>query len=268
MGFILPGTLSGRSGGFLNPGISSEGPGLVGDVTYWFRADTESFTDLSATILATDTDPVRAIRDKSGTSSTIIAVENDARRPTFEVAGANGKPNLSFDATDDRLFLAGASATEFEIERTQAFSLYIVVNPDGNEFLFRKDFLGPGWRYRINGLDIMFQIHNVIGVDGITVTSTTNKITAGSLHALIVTYDGSSLASGFNMYINSETGEVVNEGLDNALSTTVSASNLTIIDSPLGGDLPEWSLHGKELSAANVSTLMTNSSDRYGITIS
>jgi hypothetical protein len=270
MGFIFPGTLSGRSGGFLNPAISSEGPGLVSNLEFWFRADTECFTDLAGTIQAADGEFVRAIGDKSGNFGSVITVENDTRRPIYRDSGINSVPTLDYDGTDDRFLLAGASATVFELERTTAFSFFHVFNSSVSPGFFEKDGLGIGWEYYSTSQDVVFNIYNTNGVDGIRVVTTSNKIVNSTDIALIITKDTTAAASGFNIYINSTTGETVSNTLDNALSTTVSASNLILPErssARINGDGPEWSFHKKEFTAGDISTLMTYAGDRYGITI-
>lgn len=108
----------------LGGGLPGLAPNEVAGVNLWYDASTNVYTDEAATIPATDTDAVRAWVDRI--SAYKVTTQGTASAaPVLDSDGANGRPELEFDATNDKLYTAdnaadsylGTSNTEFLVVR-------------------------------------------------------------------------------------------------------------------------------------------------------
>ena len=130
-----------------------------------------------------------------------------------------GAGALMFDGTNDTVSMGTES--NYDFERTNSFSIeaWIKTNSAVAEVIFSKlDSSGPfsGYELRLNTSNkIDFVLNNTVTTNQISV-SATNIVNDGNWHYLTVTYNGSSLASGVNLYI---------DGVSQAL--TVNVNNLT-----------------------------------------
>jgi len=249
-----------------------EGPELVSDLVYRFKADTECFTDLAGSILALDGEFVRAIGDKSGNLSTIPTVLGDGGRPIFRASGINALPSLEYDGINDSFSILGASATPFEVDRLDPFSMFFIVNASANSYgLFTKITGNTGYEMRVLGGRIRVRLASS-GFGSIIKDTATTPVTNDVDHVILITYDGSGAASGFNAYIDSTTAESFQAPIfDNLTGTTISAGNFNIgniATSFINGDMPEHSFHDKEFTAGDISILTDYANTEYGITIS
>ncbi len=178
---------------------------------------------------------------------------------------------LSFDGVDD--YVDGGQVLDFE--RTDPFSVSVWFKKsqsghfDG--LVSRMDATGPnyrGWLLSIPGDDIVrFQLRST--ETSAMQVSTTQTVPVGVWTHITVTYDGSSLASGVEIYING-----VKQGLtveqDNLAGSTLAGStadfNIGARDDGVGsakGDIDEVRVYDRALGSDEVEALYNQYYETY-----
>jgi hypothetical protein len=162
-----------------------------------------------------------------GTNTSIGTCGGAAAEARFD--GATGKRNasLEFDGNDDYVDMGDQS--EFDWERTQAMTLEAWIKTSTNtgmSIVAKQDETLSGRGYELQfgsgGLFYM-QIINTYGSNGVEVRSTNDlNYDDGVWHHVVGTYDGTSAASGINLYFD---GKAV------AMTTSFSNINATILNS-------------------------------------
>jgi len=166
------------------------------------------------------------------------------------------------NGTTDEMVLANES--NFDFERTDPFSLVLFLKASGTgveDFLNKRDISGggsfPGWLLRfLDGAtsdDDLSLFFRGSGGDSIAVDVENVDIRNGVYRNIIMTYDGSSNASGVNMYIDGTLQTMVTS------VDTLSTSMLTNVAVQLGvrengsqffaGDMAEVTIYDVELTA-------------------
>ena len=150
-------------------------------------------------------------------------------------------------------------------ERTQAFSLvcWIKTSASGGSIISRRDgstaFKGLEFNNIAGQLEFNLTSNAVIS-NRIRIRTTASTFNNNVWYLAIVTYDGSSLASGINIYVNG-----INQTLDTPLFDNLTASILINIDCNVGarnngenfwnGKLDRPAIYNKELSQAEVTAI-------------
>jgi len=229
--------------------------GLVG---YW------SMDDATGTI-ATDSSILRNSATWSGSGG--------ANTTPSWAKGQRGYA-LNFDGTDDNLSLATES--NFDFERTQAFSVVSWVKPNvtrsgveaGYNIFSKLDHLTPfrGFEFgidwnqeaKLNKSTLKFFLINTFMTNFIDVNGNTD-LQNGIWYHLAVTYDGSSTASGTKMYIDGAS-EAVTANYNNLNATTL--NNITprigsrnAAGVYMKGSIDDVRVYNRELSATEIANL-------------
>jgi len=134
----------------------------------------------------------------------------DIGSPTF---GASGQIDgaIDFDGTDDNINMTD---TSFDFERTDSFSLSAWIKTDVGAPIIAKQLAGPtfnGYNFYAGASGIIVIIH---------VTAPTD-VTDGNFHHAVLTYDGSSSASGVKVYV---------DGSSESLTTVTDALTATMLN--------------------------------------
>ena len=184
--------------------------------------------------------------------------------PTY---GATGVINdcMSFDGTDDDISFGDV----LDFERTDPFSVSMWVNFDADssyEILISKIYHSAsplrGWEIQRDGSGkIIFQFISTWPTNAIDVISTTATIDAadGWTH-LLMTYDGSSSASGVTIYLDGSS-IALTTNKDTLSATTINTDSLLIGTREnlsgffFGGDMDEVGIWSRELTALEVLNL-------------
>lgn len=171
--------------------------------------------------------------------------------------------SFEFDGIDDYVDIGNAISFEY----TDSFSYSFWINPNavsGSDYLFSKYASGRGILMYLNspGTGNNFLYFNLYNTNsGSTATRKRIVLRTGSVIPpsvwtnVVITYDGSGLASGITIYKNgvSQTITVVQDNLQNQTILTeqnayISGNNFA--SSFYGGKQDEWAIFNTELSAA------------------
>jgi hypothetical protein len=173
--------------------------------------------------------------------------------------------SLDFDGVDDYINIGNAISYEY----TDAFSYSFWVKPDvvsGVKYLYSKYDSGRGilMYYNSSGAAtpafISFNLYNTNAGSTATrkriTTQTGNILTKGVWNNIVITYDGSGLGSGINVYKNgvSQTVTVTQDNLQNQTIVNTVDSYLCAfngISSFYPGGQDEFAIFNIELSAAD-----------------
>ncbi len=194
--------------------------------------------------------------------------------------GVTGKRNysLSFDGTDDYVSIVNES--NFDFERTNAFSVCSWVNPvndtDANHTIVAKmQDSSPftGWElmlYDTNASDsdgITFSLINTWSSNVLRVDAARNEIETGTWQHVCATYDGSSSTSGVSIYLNG-VSKTVNSVLNSLSSSILNSLNLEIGSRQGGrlmkGQIDDVRIYNYALSAAQVRNVYNGGAVRFG----
>jgi len=178
--------------------------------------------------------------------------------------------SATFDGTNEYLNAANATGPlSFGKASTFSFSMWVKISTSGTHHgVFSKLKDSPtnqGYEFRVTqttGRPIIDLVNTVVGNKQITVKLNTD-VTDGTWHHLVMTYDGTSLASGVELYLDSvkATGgnrTVVNDGLG-ALDFQTTES--LMIGSRRGaglfynGNMDEYSVWNVELTQTEINDL-------------
>jgi hypothetical protein len=166
--------------------------------------------------------------------------------------------SLQFDGVND--YLEGPLDSLFELERTQSFSFGfnvkpITINSGTSNMLLTKYSNPPSQGYFCSIFDtgvFRLDLQHFGGGNGISVR-TVQTLNTGQWYHLIATYDGSSSASGVNLYIDGVL-QSTTIGFDNLTDTIINSSvplriNTLITPSrPLNSETKLVRMWNKELS--------------------
>lgn len=169
-----------------------------------------------------------------------------------------------FNSSTDSL--STSSYTDFNFERTSPFSISSWLNvtslTSGSYILDREDsatLRGLVWFVQSDGkLRVQFGNNND-GSNCIYVDSTASQVSTGSWYHLVLTYSGSSAASGFTMYVNGSS--VATTTLFNNLSATTQNTQNLVIGNRVGGGndfsgtLDEFGVWSRAVTSGEVTSL-------------
>jgi hypothetical protein len=229
-------------------------PSVDGLVGYW------DFNDGAGTIA----------KDKSGQGNNGTLTLMDPA--TDWVAGKIGSNALDFDGSNDYVELGNVSALNFE--RTDSFSIGTWIKTTGvtsDQIIFSKqdnsgDVSNRGYVFHTDvsgtnariGLDLVSTWStNVIEVRSNTTTGTI--ISDNEWHYVVVTYDGSSSASGVNFYVDGTIEPM--ETVKDTLSATTQTSESVQISGREGsnivfnGSIDDVRIYNRALSASEITNL-------------
>lgn len=187
--------------------------------------------------------------------------------------GATGKINdcLDFEAGDGDYVTMG---NVFDFERTDAFSVSLWYKPESfvndSTYLYSKfdaDSPFPGYclrRTTTTTLSAQF-VNSFVVSNRIVKDFTSVTLTNGTWYHIVLTYDGSSGASGVKLYIDGSehtTATTVTDTLSSSISTTTpfNLGGRENSNSAFDGLLDEVAIFSEELSSTDVSDLY-NSGD-------
>ena len=204
-------------------------------------------------------DEYPTVKDHSGQGNdgVMINMTGNEITPTHPSFNQNA---VMFDNTNDYIELGNI----LNFERFDAFSIsaWVNINNSGNSIIFSKAINGTSRGYDFQyspGQKFRFALKNDGSVSNSIRVDTTNTFTGLGWHHVLVTYDGSSLASGVTIYLDSNS-ESLTIGSDNLSGTIVDSGNVNIgtrlsVPDPFDGSLDEISVWNKELSPTEVAEI-------------
>ncbi|BBO17612.1 conserved hypothetical protein [Candidatus Brocadia pituitae] len=181
-----------------------------------------------------------------------------------------GKINnaISFDGINDYVNISNESNFDFERSNSFSVSAWVKLTPvSGNDYMIiSKLDVAPtyrGWAFFIDGNDGSLRVHltNNWGTSSIIRKDSALSVTDNSWHHVAFTYNGSSLASGLNFYVDG----VLSNGTTyyNNLSATIlndvtpTLAAYTTGSSWLKGTIDEARVYNRALSAQEVLSLFS-----------
>ncbi len=247
---------------FSKAGVIPQPPNNLGLVGYW------SFEGVQDT----------SVDDYSGNGNTGTMTNMDAG--TDYVSGyKSGSTALDFDGTNDYVSILNEAG--FDFDRTDLFTLSVwLKQPSGvmGASLAKMANSHPyvGWSLGVNsnsvGVNdagkIVFQLINTWTSNTISVATTNDTyLNDGSWHHYVVTYDGSSSASGVKIYEDGVSLPVT-VGYDSLSSSILNDTAVTIGSRASGlfphqGGIDDVRIYSRALSASEVSLLYNRSATTY-----
>jgi hypothetical protein len=202
-----------------------------------------------------------SINDLSGNGNNGTLVNG----PTFD--SSNGG-SIVFDGSNDFI-----NTANIQFERTDAFTLSAWVkssSPPNNQIINNENMDYRGYMLVINSGDskILFGLRHTTS-NRIQVTSS-NIVISNVWHYLTATYDGSSTASGVELYINS-IKQAKTTLADNLSLTTISNQTTYIgirrpaTPGPFRGNISNTQIYNRALSPAEIRQNFNATRGRYGI---
>lgn len=170
--------------------------------------------------------------------------------------------SLLFDGVDEFVNIGEVSAFNFDRLDTFSISAWIYTNSTGAMVIFTNyinTYAGSSrsYMFRVNPLSLYFHIQRS-SADRIIVEAP--AISQNTWHHVVATYDGSSLASGCNIYIDgvSQSLSVVQDNLTGSIqdftnNTSIGARGDS--NQAFNGYIDEVSVWNKELTGAEVTEL-------------
>ena len=167
--------------------------------------------------------------------------------------------SIDLDGVDD--YVTMGNTTSLNFERTDAFSLSFWFKTDAPasfSVLYGKSLTsGAGYMVWNQASKINFRIRNASGSQ---LRITANTTTPNNLWThCVITYDGSSLNSGLEMYINGSLESALKQGtLTSGSSQTTASFNISTRNdgnSPYNGLMDECAVFNSELSASDVTAI-------------
>jgi len=111
----------------------------------YLNASERAYSDINATILCQDADPVATWGERSSTQNLRLSQSDITMRPIYTASAINSLPGITFDGLDDNLFATGLTSTT-----GSQHSVFIVCHPTnsasvpGNETLMSSNSLQGG----------------------------------------------------------------------------------------------------------------------------
>jgi len=180
--------------------------------------------------------------------------------------GGNGG-SLSFDGVNDYV-----DTKSIQFERTDSFTISVWANSssvNNNQMVNNENGSYRGYQFVLSNGKIFFILRNTVSTNYIGVGSV-ESILPNKWYYLLVSYNGSSDASGVNIYIN---GLSTSKNIDgNNLSATTISGETTWIgrrrpatQAPFNGNIAQVSIYNKALTADEVSQNYNALRGRFGI---
>lgn len=174
--------------------------------------------------------------------------------------------SLSFDGVVDYAFVSTNSRIDFSNTSAFSYSFWTKLTDGGaNTFLYKRSNNANLRGYSITktaGSELVITLQNAVG-NAIQVTTSGANINNGSWNNVVMTYDGTSLASGVKVYVNGVSVTLTTNS--NTLSATISNTADLFVGATNPGNvaninakIDELSLWRKSLSASDVSSIFNN----------
>lgn len=237
--------------------------GELDEISFYQIDETSNLSTLSTspTVNLTDLNPTVWLRNGDNGSY---------KSPQFLIPNNENKDKVSnysfqFDGIDDYIDIGNAISFEY----TDAFSYSFWVKPDavsGVKYLFSKYDSGRGILIYLNSSSasgnntLNFNLYNTnsgtIALRKRIVTDSINFSLPNVWTNIVITYDGSGLGSGINLYKNG-VSQTVNVTQDNLQNSTIQVSQDAYISgnnfasSFYAGKQDEWAIFNTELSSAD-----------------
>lgn len=252
-------------------GLAGNPASISNMITRVFDANNNTYTDLAKTTPPADLAVFRVWEDTDNSLDFTVPATN--QRPIYRTTPTGG--NADFDGAND--YLEAPNTTLGDFGPLDPFSIYIVTQFDTigtTDVLIAKGDRTAnvrGWLFFLSstGTDMFFQFASIPAAR--MQVHWTNNIVAGTAYWFGLTYDGSGNASGVNLTRNgvAQTRVIDLDGLSGSTSTSVPISIGNRDNGSQGGEgadakIAELVIYDKELSAAELDTLDTYTSDVYG----
>lgn len=180
-------------------------------------------------------------------------------------SGAVGT-SLAFDGIDDNIAIANES--NFDFERTDPFSISVWINrtsnADEDDIIEKVDisgYRGYGLWMDVGANEVTVSLTNNAGSNQINMETSGANITPQEWHHVLMTYDGSSSASGVTVYVDG-VAATLNTYLDNLTATMLNNNPVLIgtdFDSggccEFNGKIDDVRIYDRALSAAEIQEL-------------
>lgn len=245
--------------------------GIADEVGWWTRALTasdvtalyNSGTGFNPITLTTSTVAYYKFDESSGNASDSV---NSVTLTNANVTYSTGKINNGavFNSSTDSLSTSTYTNTNFE--RTNSFSISCWLNltslTSGSYIWDREDsatLRGLVWFVQSDGkLRVQFGNNND-GSNCIYVDSTASQVSTGNWYHIVLTYSGTSLASGFAMYVNGSSVGTTTL-FNNLNATTQNTQSLYIGNRIAGGNdfsgtLDELGVWSRAITSGEVTSL-------------
>ena len=175
-----------------------------------------------------------------------------------------------FDGVDDYITMGDVNELDFSNTDTYTLSAWIKATESGNEKVFTKALFGgdyTGWAMYINGIKLNASLVESLS-SYIHKVGTTN-LTLGVWFNITTTYDGSSSASGMNLYVNGSL-ESMTTSRDDLAGSSVTTAPLNIGSmndgsSDFAGNIANAQIYNRALSASEVLHNYNALKGRYGL---
>lgn len=205
-----------------------------------------------------DTLPTLTDHGYGGNNGTTVNMDSG----NIKVDVPQARRHLVFDGTNEYVKMGNAAALSFERTAKFSISLWFSGAPASDGYLVSKLTATPFTGYAIlHGTSgwVRVYLFNAITTNGIQVTTSSTSWADSQWHHAVVTYNGSSSASGVRIYI---------DGVSQALTTEQNNLSATIVNSaefnlasrtngsiPYAGKITQVSVWDVELSARDVAAL-------------
>ena len=251
---ILAAAAGGRAVGFEDPASVA---GLIG----WWDAEDGITKDVSGCYYWQGKSPSANLLDQTGTVGA---------RPAHAAADMNGHDVVRFDGTSDYM-----PVTAFDFERTDSFTLFFIIKPTSTvtgDHPISGNFdngSGTGWHNFIYD-ERFYLVLDGAGAEQLSVKTTNVTVAQNGTYSLIITYDGSSNASGVAIYIDGSAPPLttVTDTLASSIVTSGDygigryASNYAAY---FGGDIPQFGVYSRVITAPERTSLTDYLNTRYGL---
>jgi hypothetical protein len=183
--------------------------------------------------------------------------------PTY--SSSNGG-SIVFDGINDYV-----DTKSIQFERTDSFTISAWVNSsnvNNNQIVNNEDSSYRGYQFTIIGSNkLSFLLRNQVSSNFIGVSSV-ESLLPNKWYYLLVSYDGSSNASGVNLYVN---GLVISKDItgNNLTSTTISGQTTWIgrrrpvTEGPFNGNIAQVSIYNRALTATEITQNYNALKSRY-----
>ena len=171
--------------------------------------------------------------------------------------------SIIFDGVDETVVVSDHA--DFDFERTDSFSLsaWVKTSSATTQYVMSKQDNTANQRgYRLLALssgELALILGNIHPVGRIFVYATGSNIIDGIWHYVTITYDGTSLASGVNLYIDNvvQAKTVTNDALAGTIQTLVAfrIAGRESGSASWNGNIDEVSVWDKELTAGEVTSM-------------
>ncbi len=210
--------------------------------------------------------------DESGNGNDGIHFNMEVSDVTSVTPGGSSTSSTIFDGTNEFIVCGdGTGVLDFEYTDPFSISCWFRVDGGGIVTILGKEHASLRRGYRLDVLvagQVLFKLSNSFTI-AVEVQTTATGFDDGNWHHVVATYDGSGLASGAKIYMNSidEALTIVQDDLAAGTISTTEAFNISGIASgfvqEFNGAIDDVAIYNKELTASEVETIYNTGVARF-----